>query len=613
MEPNTIISFATTLLPYVLDKLSKTIKAHEQDNAKVSEAIDNHLSDVVEWVTNVQFLGMSSPQLTEQATIALDLYTQSRRFQIAMDPATKIKENDILSTPHHILLLGEPGSGKTTTFKRLALFMLREEPVDENDILQFPMVIRLRELLEGQNLFQEIANLFGLVAEPREIIIYLDERDEQGRPYKKEIKRTEFRIGTGRIENVVPKFLNDGHVLLLLDGLDELRSSFREKITQEITQLSRSLTTSKIVVSCRSGDYTRQMDGFTVLEICPLSRSQILAIKDKWLGPDDTDFMRRLKDLPFFDVANRPLLLTQLLFLYKRYGYFPEQPIQIYAKLINLLLEEWDAERGIKRTSKYAGFDPKRKSEFLALLAYRLYYSLEKTKFKEDDLITAYRSVCTRFRLPEGEAQHVAREIQTHTGIISIGPKDVYEFCHLSLQEYLCADYIVRAPLETLSPEYLVKYSAPLAIATTLSSHPSAWFGDLILNLRNLRFFDESSMASFISRILIERPSFEASEILGFAMLLLFKHYSGSSKVCLYLQRMLELTCIRESIARSLRWYNPKTSGVTPSNFIEVRLESKLINPYKFQLPSEGAFPSSLLLDLQHIKKGLLFEADYKH
>lgn len=608
MDANTILQFAAILAPYILNQLSKRINAQHQDSSKVSEAIERHLIEVANWVSTVQFFGMGTPKFTEQTTIALDFYTEPRRFQSATDTNTTKNETDLLSDPSHSLMLGEPGSGKTTTFKRIALTMLKKEPIDEGDILQFPMVIRLREMLEGESLSNKISDVFGLVAEPREIITRFTERDTKGRLIEVERKHTEMRIGGDKVEDVVPKFLNEARVMLLLDGLDELRPAYRSKIRDEIVSLGRRLTTSKIIVSCRSGDYTQQMDGFTVLEICPLSKSQILTIKDKWLGVDDKDFMERLRDLPYYDVADRPLLLTQMLFIYKRFGYLPEQPSQIYAKLINLLLEEWDAERGIHRVTQYAGFDPRKKAEFLASLAYQLTYTLQKTWFAEKDLVSAYLSVCQRFRLPKDEATQVAREIQTHTGIIVVGPADIYEFCHLSLQEYLCAEYIVRAPLDTHSIEYLAKNPAPLAIAVALSSHPSNWFGTLILNFRNLNKFDAGNMASFLSRILVECPSFERSEPLGFAMLLLFKHYKNNSTVCQYSERMLEINSVLESVAGVLRWYTQKRQSSISPNFINLSLNKQLEKVYRFELPLEGSFPKSLLPRLKHLNNEQLFE-----
>lgn len=601
MDPNTIIQLSMLIFPHVVKLLSRRIEAQEQDTTRVSEAVERHLTEVANWVTTFQFYGMGSPQSVEQSTIALDLYAQPRRFQSATEASTTKRETDLLSDPNHCLMLGEPGSGKTTTIKRLALTMLRESPVDESDVLQYPIVIRLREMLEGDSLYSKLADLFGLEIKRHEKITIIKARDSRGRIIDEEKKHIEMRIGKDKVEDVIPKFLNESRALLFLDGLDELRTEHREYIRDEIVKLARHLTTSKIIVSCRTGDYTKNMEGFIINEICPLSEEQILAIKDRWLGPKDTEFMKRFRSLPYYDVADRPLLLTQLLFIYKRYGYLPDQPSQIYAKLVHLLLEEWDAQSGVHRVSKYSGFDPTKKADFLAALAYQLTYSLQITRFRESDLVKAYLAICAGFNLPRGEATQVAQEIQTHTGIILMGPSDIYEFCHLSLQEYLCAFFLVRSPLETMSVEYLAKYAAPLAISVALSSNSSNWFATLILYFKNMNNFDEASMASFLSRIVVECPSFQKSEPLGFAMLRLFKHYQYNSKVCQYSEHMLKTQTVLESVATALRSYTLRGPGSMAADFVQVSLRPNLVPPYKFDLPQAGAFPKVYMDDLKKI------------
>lgn len=184
----------------------------------------------------------------------------------------------------------------------------------------------------------------------------------------------------------------------------------------------------------------------------------------------------------------------------------------------------------------------------------------------------------------------------------------MYEFCHLSLQEYLCAVYIVRAPLETQSIEYLAKHPAQLAIAVALSSHPSNWFANLILHFDNLNSFDDASMASFLSRVITERPNFQKSEPLGLAILRLFKHYRKNSQVCKHLGGMMKIQSILESLATALRSYVLSGRVATSADFVEVTLRPNLVNIYKFSFPSVGAFPKAYMSELKNISGSSLLQ-----
>ncbi len=605
--------------PYIINALTAKIKElRSQNKGRIASSIANHLVEVENWANTFQFYGMSIPQLTGDMTIALELATEPRKFRSASEQPTK-SEGELLLDPTHTLLLGEPGSGKSTTLKRLALTVLHTAPQDERDSVQYPIVIRLRELPEGRSLTDRLANIFGLEPAPREIITTRKVRDPNGRVHTEEEKHVEMRVDNEKVEDVVITFLNDSKALLLLDGLDELSREHRWQIREEIVLLGRKLASSKIVVSCRSGDYLRNMEGFSIFEICPLNQAQIKAIANRWLAGREEEFLAHLGALPYFDVANRPLMLTQLLLLYKRNGYMPDQPNQIYSKLAQLMLEDWDSQREIRRISTYSGFNPKQKADFLASLAYQLTYILDKTSFNESDLVSVYNSICSNFRLPMNEAVQVANEIQTHNGIIVEGPSNTYEFCHLSFQEYLCADYIVRGgPLDALLIESFFKKPAPLAVSIALSSQPSNWLSNLILTIKNLTRISPDDMASFLSRMLIERPVFQKSELLGFAVLALVKTYAfvsagatsvvsnGQRNVTSHLDRLFDLPNVFESIVSALRWYRP-TKLFGANKFIELS-KKNLEVVYTKQVPIQVAFPVKYIDKLKQYDDDLFAE-----
>jgi len=601
MELSDAITIASIFAPYIYKTLSKKINSFKSQNSKhISESISAHITEVVNWANSLDFFGVN-PLDTNNMTIGLNLATEPRKFQSAQQQTPK-NELDLITESFNILLLGEPGSGKSTTFKRLALHILQSPPTNELDMVQYPIVIRLRELKDWESLFNRIASIFGLSIVPTEIITRRPAVDIHKRSYIEEIKTTEYRIDNERVQDVVATFLNDSSALVLLDGLDEMGEEPRTRIREDIIELGRKLNKAKIIVSCRSGDNIVTMDGFNTFEICPLTDTQIKTIADRWLGPQNEEFIRNLKALPYYDVANRPLLLTQLLILFTKNGYLPEKPSQIYEKLVQLLLEEWDTRRRIRRVSKYAGFNPKLKANFLSSLAFQLMYVLNKASFQESDLIQAYKAIYNNFLLPESEAKEVAQEIQTHNGLILCGPNDTYEFCHLSLQEYLCADYIVRGgPLDSLAIAWYFRKPAPLAVTIALSSKPSNWFGNIIFSGVNLQNIPEQDMCSFLSRILVEQPVFQNSEILGFAILVLEFRYYNSPQVKSYLDRIIEMPNVFASVAAGLRWFNPPTKKIAPDM---VLLNRKIgVVGTQNNVPTNCGFPTKYIPRLKEYGK----------
>jgi hypothetical protein len=507
-------AFVGAITKAILDRvLSKTSKGEVLAvSSLVEAAIPDHLRDIANWSGKVQTLDATVPDDLSAATIHIGFDTEPRRFRSAKGTGSVRQEHQLLEGDEHYLLVGNPGSGKTTAIKRLIQHLLTQPANLNDDGAQFPLLVRLRELEQGQALHCALATILGLPYEAVEL------RSSVGATV---VTRIEMRVMGEHIERVVARALSGTGAVILLDGLDEVWSDTRPAVAGEVARLVRAVAGAKVIVTSRTGEYGAPVEGATILQLCPLTRDQVHEIALKWL-PDPTQFVQALERLPYRDIADRPLLLTQLLLLYKRYGFLPEQPAHVYKRVIRVLLEDWDAQRNIVRKSKYSDFDPDRKSEFLSAIAYFLTYTLTKSQFDEDALVRAYERVYEVFNLPPTDARQVAREIEAHTGIIVESGHETFEFSHLSIQEYLCANYIVRSGSPALVRRALSGHMAPLAIAVALSSQPSEWLTRLVLNPQDHAWLNVKSVVPFLSRLAIERPFFEAYEPLGWAAMFVF-------------------------------------------------------------------------------------------
>ena len=585
------------LLEYLKNKLVKSPITRELDSISIEKGIENHIIEINKWSSQFQFIEMSGPSNIDDNTIALDFHTQPRKFRGTKNVDQIKYEEELLEGPEHYLLLGEPGSGKTTTLKRLIRKLFNSPPISDLDIYQIPLVVKLREIPKGKTLHMIIADILN--------IKYENVERKQTFLTKEDITATvithiDTLVDDKPIEDVIPKVISNIGIILFFDGLDEVHSSFRSGIKDEILKLSVKTNGVKIIVSTRSGDYDTIMEGFRITEICPLTMDQIEIISKKWIE-DPTDFLNSLKALPYYDIADRPLLLTQLLIIYQRYAFLPERPADIYKRIIRLLLEEWDAQRNIKRETKYSRFDNERKEDFLSDLAYHLTYIIQSKQFSEHQLIEVYNNIYKKYNLPLNEGCKVAKEIQTHNGLIISGPDNNYEFSHLSIQEYLCANYLIRSPLLLDISRYMELYHAPLAVAVSLSSRPGDWLGNLFLSKSDNRIYKESDMIAFFGRLKIERPSFEDSEILGLSILYLFekyysKHYNLFPKALI--EFVSDVKGIFESISLALRWYFISKSELNTTEYITLIIKGNPLNPYNFKIPTKVMIPKVILVQI---------------
>jgi predicted NACHT family NTPase len=407
--------------------------------------------------------------------------------------------------------MGQPGAGKTTSMKFLCSRLLNDEKFYPGRF-NFPIVIRLRDLnaekITKQTerndflnsiqslIFRKLYNLLGI-----DILIEKESFEDDKEVRQEALKRIIFDL------------LEHCKILMILDGFDEIvRPKFRDVAIKEIRELALYMSNCSLVLTSRSGEFNYHIENTSVFELCPLRKNQIITFSHKWLvnKKEAKIFISQINKSPFADTTIRPLTLAHLCAIYERIGKIPDKPKTVYRKVVNLLLEEWDEQRSIKRLSKYGQFEVDRKFEFLCNLAYNLTVKLNRTTFSDEDLNMVYKQICINFDLPEKEAKRVINEIETHTGLfIQIGYEH-YEFSHKSIQEYLTAEYIVKLPRIPDDFEKIKKLSNELAIAVSISSNSSVYFSELIFNHFLEHNLNRVFYSSFISRLLQEKPDFHS-------------------------------------------------------------------------------------------------------
>lgn len=481
----------------------------------LEEAIVHHLKSVNNWSERVSFDDLKKPKTTTDIFIHLDLFVVPRRSRLLDDetiPLTGMFEDG----KNHIVLQGQPGAGKTTSMKYLCQTLFHDQTFYSNRF-SFPLVIKLRELNNINRQFgasliiDEIYNILGLRLNPSDETLLGNAVAE----------RRALR------EKLVINVLEELNVLLILDGFDELTQiTDREEALEDVKKLASHLDRSTLVLTTRTGEFFYNIDNTIQYELCPLSREQISRFATKWLNSESqaTDFITKIYDSPFADTAIRPLTLAHICAIYERIGDIPEKPKFIYKKIIDLLLEEWDRQRSVKRSSKYAHFDVYRKAEFLSRLAYTLTVGLEKTVFSKEDLLLVYKRICKIYDLEEHEAQQVVTELESHTGLFLQSGYNQFEFAHKSLQEYLTAEYLVRLPSIPHYGEVLSKLPNEVAIAIANSSSPSDYLRELVIRWLGLNP-SEYFLQTFLARLFLEKPVFDTDIEIALSVLKLYAIY----------------------------------------------------------------------------------------
>jgi DNA polymerase III delta prime subunit len=185
-----------------------------------------------------------------------------------------------------LLILGAPGSGKTTMLLELARQLI--ERARQNADEPIPMVFNLASWTEKLSLTdwlaQELNNIYYV---PRK---------------------------------TAPDWVKGNKLLLLLDGLDEVRQESRAKCVDAINQFRKEHGLTSLAVCSRSQDYedihTRlAFDG--AIEIQPLTQEQVTTFFNRF-GKEMAGLKQVLKkDSALREMAETPLFLSIMMMAYR--------------------------------------------------------------------------------------------------------------------------------------------------------------------------------------------------------------------------------------------------------------------------------------------------------
>ncbi len=464
-----------------------------------SKGIERHLAFIKKWSSIISIADLQAPKDMGSSYVELKYSPIARRFRLHGEQVHSLSlESMIEKSGTGIILLGSPGSGKTTTSKILAHRLANTEAGDA----KIPIVIRLREIesqkskFQNQRLIVHIASVIGLSFTADNKLM------------------SETELGSSQIANIselrqsIMEFINSVGATLILDGLDEMNESNQSDLISEIEQLTPLMHKGKVFVTCRTGAIMYQPEGFAIYEIVPLSTAQIKQFVSKWLGHKFASrFIAELQHNPTISQAQTsPLFLSQLIAIFQRIGYLPRYSKTLTKKMLIMLLEEWDQQRAIHRSSRYGEFSTFQKYEFLCALAYQLTQENKVPMFTRGELSNAYSSIRETFHLPEHEADAVAGEIEAHTGILIKTGFDSYEFSTKLFQEHLCAEYILKLPI-LLGRIELRRFPNELAISTSLSSNPDTFLHKIMGLILETNEVDVITVNTFFSRLILEKPA----------------------------------------------------------------------------------------------------------
>lgn len=354
--------------------------------------------------------------------------------EFVFDEGSEINYYQLFDFSNKIVILGNPGSGKSILIKSIICEILnnKNDTFFNKNVTPFiPFRIELRKYLAFKK--QNRGN----------IIKYLNSLLEE-----------EYGI-TSMTEILLEKILKENNNIIFFDGLDEI-FKIEDKIDtkNDIENFHNSFPLTKSVTSSRIIGYEEAKlndEDFFEVNIKNFNNFQIKEYLHKWYKKEEEVVERRSVEINVFlekrneidnELVSNPLLLSLIVIIYRNTLALPESKLEIYQSCTKTLVEKWDASKKDLEINLDQEIYKKREN-ILADLAYWQYQQLSGDEIKIT-FIRALKNVAQSL-----ERLKIADEYESHNSaenfMVYEQKRSIYfenNFTHKTFLEYYCAYWI---------------------------------------------------------------------------------------------------------------------------------------------------------------------------
>jgi len=332
-----------------------------------------------------------------------------------------------------LIVLGKPGSGKTTFLQHVAL-QCSSGKLQANRV---PILITLKDFAETQQ-----------------------------QPSLLEYVTEQLLKEAGADTVVAEQLLTQGQMLLLLDGLDEVRETDSHRVLQSVRNFAAQFHGNHFVITCRIAALEYTFEQFTQVEVADFDSEQIVRFATLWFQAKKPvlaeRFIQKLKaNSAIQELAICPLLLQMLCLVFEESGSFPSSRSQLYKQGLDILLKKWDAWRNVERAPVYKKLSVQQKENILSQIALITFergdYFFRQQEIVQHiaDYIRNLPGASIDLEALQLESSAVLKSLEAQHGLLVERARLIYSFSHLTFHEYFTAREIVA-------------FSAPQALETAL-------------------------------------------------------------------------------------------------------------------------------------------------
>jgi hypothetical protein len=446
IETTVVTAITNAFISQIMKSGWEGVRPNELLKKDVGEIIsDKKYLFFKQYITNywkrhglVKVLDMAKPMNLESIYInvkcldsfARDAYADPRSLEESWAKNNRrflYKENEkkdglfFANKEQYLMVFGGPGIGKSTFLRKVGLESLKGNQSNYKHNLT-PV------LLELKNFKEEEIDIQKLIEE--------------------EFENCKFP----NVHQNITRKLAKGELLILLDGLDEVPSVNVNNVIDEIENFVDKYDKNRFILSCRTAARTT-FKKFTDIEIVEFDDGQIQSFIDHWFSSELDQKNQTAKNCwellqkkdykSAKELSHTPLLLTFLCLVYDEDQSFPTNRSRLYHDSLRILLVKWSGKKRLEnRGLVYENLSIEQEEILLSEIAYFNFVSRSLLVEKKEIVKQLKDFLMKNFNAPNLDGERVLKTIEIEQGIFVERARNYYAFSHLTLQEYLTAQYI---------------------------------------------------------------------------------------------------------------------------------------------------------------------------
>lgn len=359
----------------------------------------------------------------------------------------------IANQHQYLVILGQPGAGKSTFLKRIGLAALQRTENSSQQQIQSNLInLNPAQKLLKQGNVSPSEELYSHCLFP--VLIELKDFNNDKVDLITRISAELDICGFKEPDIITKTLLEKGGMLILLDGLDEVSERHFNTAVEQIKKFASKYKLNRFIISCRTAAYNSYFNKFTIVKMADFDDEQIQQFIKNWFCKERSlslsvsevcwQQLNRIDNQATKELAHTPLLLTFLCIVYEATRALPKNRSALYTDVLDIILRGWSIEKGIYQSTDAENLSIEHKKMLLAEIAYeqfnqnQLFFSTRDVINKIDDYVKENINIIKYL-----DSKKVLESIKIQQGILVERSSSILSFSHLTLQEYLAAQYIV--------------------------------------------------------------------------------------------------------------------------------------------------------------------------